>query len=140
MLSETGLTKNGRLSQHSLANTGPRRYLIIEADSGDLRQQAAVIWHLAKIAPLAAAVFSGGKSLHGWFFCEGESEERLFKFMQYAVYLGADPRMWLRSQFCRVPDGHRSDNKNSEALKRCGWNDIPPGRQAMLYFNPQAIL
>ena len=139
MVSETGLTKSGHLSQHSLANTGPRQYLIIEADCGDLRQQAAVIWHLAKIAPLAAVVFSGSRSLHGWFFCEGESEDTLLKFMTLAVSLGADSRMWLRSQFCRMPDARRSDNKSSDALKRCGWN-IPLGRQAMLYFNPQAIL
>jgi hypothetical protein len=89
---------------------------------------------------LAAVVFSGSRSLHAWFFCEGEPEEKLFKFMTLAVSLGADSRMWLRSQFCRVPDGRRSDNKNSDALKLCGWNDIPQGRQAMLYFNPQAIL
>jgi hypothetical protein len=139
MLSESGLTKSGRLSQHSLANTGPRRYVIIEADCGDLRQQAAVIWHLAKIAPLAAVVFSGSRSLHGWFFCDEESEDKLLKFMKLAVSLGADSKMWLRSQFCRMPDARRSDNKNSDALKLCGWDDIPLGRQAMLYFNPQAI-
>ena len=139
MIAETGLTKNGRLSQHSLANTGPRRFLIIEADCGDLHQQAAVIWHLAKTAPLAAVVFSGSKSLHGFFFCEGEPEEELLEFMKDAVSLGADPRMWLRSQFCRMPDGWRSDAKSSDALKQCGWDHIPHGRQAMLYFNPQAI-
>jgi hypothetical protein len=139
MISETGLTKSGRRSHHSLANTGPRRYLIIEADCGDLCQQAAVIWHLAKIAPLAVVVFSGSRSLHGWFFCEGEPEDKLLKFMQLAVSLGADSKMWLRSQFCRVPDARRSDNKNSDALKLCGWDDISLGRQAILYFNPQAI-
>ena len=48
MSSQTGLTKGGRQSCHTLANTGPRRFLIIEADRGGLRQQAAVIWHLAK--------------------------------------------------------------------------------------------
>jgi hypothetical protein len=67
MTSETGLTKDGHQSFHSLDNTGPRRFLIVEADSGGLDDQAAVIWHLAKLAPLAAVVFSGSKSLHGWF-------------------------------------------------------------------------
>jgi hypothetical protein len=138
MLNETGLTRSGHRSHHSLANTAPRRYLIIEADCGGLRQQAALIWHLAKIAPLAAAVFSGSKSLHGWFFCEGESEDKLLGFMKLAVSLGADKHMWLRSQFCRIPDGRRSDNKTSDALNLCGW-EVPPGRQALLYFNPQTI-
>lgn len=139
MTSETGLTKSGRTSYHTLANTGPRRFLIVEADRGPLEQQAAVIWHLATLAPLAIVVFSGSKSLHGWFVCEGIPEDKLLKFMRYAVSLGADKRMWLRSQFCRMPDGRRSDGKNSDALTLLGWDGIPPGRQALLYFNPQAI-
>jgi hypothetical protein len=140
MTSETGLTKSGRKSCHSLDNTGPRSFLIIEADRGDLDQQAAVIGHLDSYAPLAAVVFSGSKSLHGWFVCKGTSEEKLLKFMQYAASLGADTRMWLRSQFCRMPDGRRFDGKNSEALSICGLSGIPAGRQALIYFNPDVIL
>jgi len=140
MKSQTGLTKSGRKSFHSLDNTGPRRFLIIEADRGDLNQQAAVIGHLADSAALAAVVFSGKKSLHGWFFCKGTSEEKVLKFMRYAVSLGADERMWLRSQFCRMPDGRRFDGKNSEALSQCGLSGIPAGRQALIYLNPKAIL
>jgi hypothetical protein len=139
MTNETGLTKGGRQSFHSLDNTGPRRFLIIEADRGPLDQQAAVIWHLAKFGPLAAVVFSGSKSLHGWFFCERIPDEKLLRFMRYAVSLAADKRMWIRSQFCRIPDGRRSDGKTSTALSSCGLLGIPPGRQALLYFNPEVI-
>lgn len=138
MTSETGRTKGGRESFHSLDNTGPRRFLIVEADCGGLDQQAAVIWHLAKLAPLAAVVCSGSKSLHGWFFCEGASENTLLKFMRYAVSLGADKRMWLRSQFCRMPDGSQIGS-NSEQLSSCGLEGIPAGRQALLYFNPEVV-
>jgi hypothetical protein len=113
--------------------------VIIEADCGGLDQQAAVIWHLAKYAPLAAVVFSGSKSLHGWFYCKGASEEQLSKFMKYAVSLGADKRMWLPSQFCRMPGGYRMDPKRTDALRLYGWDDVPIGRQALLYFNPQAL-
>jgi hypothetical protein len=139
MTSETGLTKSGRKSCHSLNNTGPRRFLIIEADRGDLDQQAAVIGHLGNYAPLAAVVFSGSKSLHGWFVCKGTSEDTLLRFMKYAVSLGADDRMWLRSQFCRIPDGYRCDGKDGEALSLCGLNGIPAGRQALLYLNPEVV-
>jgi hypothetical protein len=139
MTSETGLTKNGRTSCHSLDNTGPRRFLIIEADRGDLNQQAAVIGHLATYAPLAAVVFSGSKSLHGWFFCIQTPEDTSLRFMKYAVSLGADKRMWLRSQFCRIPDGRRSDGKSNEALALCGLKGIQAGLQALLYFNPEVI-
>ncbi len=139
MTNETGLTKTGRESCHSLENTGPRRFLIIEADRGDLDQQAAVIGHLGSYAPLAAVVFSGSKSLHGWFVCKGASEEKLLRFMRYAVSLGADKRMWLRSQFCRMPDGQRSDGKTSTALSLCGLNGIAAGRQALIYLDPNVI-
>jgi hypothetical protein len=139
MINESGLTKTGRESCHSVANTGPRRFLIIEADRGHLDQQAAVIGHLASYAPLAAVVFSGSKSLHGWFVCKGASEETLLTFMRYAVSLGADKRMWLRSQFCRMPDGQRSDGKTSTALSSCNLNGIPAGRQALIYLNPDIV-
>jgi hypothetical protein len=139
MTNQTGLTKSGRESCHSLNNTGARRFLIIEADRGSLDQQAAVIGHLASHAPLAAVVFSGSKSLHGWFVCGRTPEETLLRFMRYAVSLGADKKMWLRSQFCRIPDGRRSDEKTSDALSLCGVKGIPAGRQALLYFNPEVI-
>ena len=140
MTTETGLTKSGRKSYHPLDNTGPRRFLLIEADRGSLDQQAAVIGHLATLAPLAAVVFSGSKSLHGWFVCEGTSEETLLRFMKYAASLGADTRMWLRSQFCSIPDGRRFDGKSNEALSLCGLNGIPAGRQALIYLDPKVIL
>jgi hypothetical protein len=140
MKSQTGLTKDGHTSFHTLNNTGPRRFLIIEADRGSLDQQAAVIGHLGTYAPLAAVVFSGSKSLHGWFVCKGASESNLLQFMQYAVSLGADSKLWLRSQFCRVPDGQRYDGKNSQALSLCGLDGIPAGRQALIYLDPNVIL
>jgi len=139
MTSETGLTKSGRISRHSLNNTGPRRFLIVEADHRPLDIQASVIGHLATYAPLAAVVFSGNHSLHGWFVCAPKSEDTLLEFMKYAVSLGADKRMWLRSQFCRIPDGRRSDDKASDALSICGVKGISAGRQAMLYLDPEVI-
>lgn len=139
MTSRTGRTKAGYKSFHSLANTGPRRYLIVESDRGSLDQQAAVIDHLRSLAPLAAVVFSGSKSLHSWFFCAGTPEETLLAFIRYAVSLGADKRMWLRSQFCRMPDGRRSDGKRGATLSRCGLSGIPEGRQAVIYLDPEVI-
>ena len=52
-----------------LSNTGPRRFLVIEFDSGSFDEHAALLWHLAQYAPLVLAVHSGSKSLHGWFYC-----------------------------------------------------------------------
>lgn len=124
MLSRTGHSQDGRESEHTLENTGQRRFLVIEQDSGTVDEQAAILAHLAERAPLALAVHSGGKSLHGWFFCAGQCEDTLLRpFMRYAVTLGADRATWTRSQFVRMPDGIR-DNGN---------------RQAVYFFNPAVI-
>jgi hypothetical protein len=84
---------------------------------------AALLWHLALKAPLAMVVHSGSKSLHGWFFCAGQPEERLRQVMRYCVSLGADRATWTRSQFVRMPDGTREGGK----------------RQVVYYFNPEVI-
>ena len=42
---------------------------------------------------------------------ESQSEDRLRRFMNYAVSLGADPATWTRSQFVRMPDGARDHGK-----------------------------
>ena len=84
---------------------------------------AALHVYLAQFAPLAMVVHSGGKSLHGWFYCEGQSEEMLFRFMRYAVSIGGDPMTWTRSQFVRMPDGTRDTGV----------------RQRVHYFNPEVL-
>ena len=139
MCSQEGRTKEGHMSFHTEVNTAPRRFLVVEFDSGTLDQQAALIYHLAQYAPLALVVFSGSKSAHSWFFCEGQSEDKLTRFFDYATSLGADPKTWSRSQFVRIPDGIRSDGKTSDALVAAGIQNIPKGGQAVLYFNPGVI-
>lgn len=110
-----GSTKDGRESKHTLANTGPRRFLICEFDSGTADEHAAILIHLAGFAPLVCAVHSGGKSLHGWFFVHATPEARVEPFFRYAVSLGADRATWTRSQFVRMPDGRR-DNGNRQTV------------------------
>jgi hypothetical protein len=119
----SGKTKDGRESQHTLSNTGPRRFLVVEQDSGTPDEQASVLVHLAERAPLALAVHSGSKSIHGWFSCEGEPEERWHTFMRYAVSLGADHATWTRSQFVRMPDGTRESG----------------ARQTVYFFNREVL-
>jgi hypothetical protein len=139
MSSQRGRTKQGKLSYHSEANTAARRFLVVEFDRGTLNQQAALLWHLARFAPLALVVFSGSKSCHGWFFCEGQPEDKLQRFFDYAVSLGADSRTWSRCQFVRMPDGMRYDGKTGDALKLAGIENVPSGRQAVLYFDSEVV-
>ena len=123
MTARAGKTQDDKLSAHALSITGPRRFLVIEQDNGPIDEQAAVLMHLSQFAPLALAVHSGGKSVHGWFYCLSQPEERLRRFMSYAVHLGADHATWTRSQFVRMPDGLREDGKH----------------QAVFYFNPELV-
>jgi hypothetical protein len=123
MSARAGRTQDGRESEHTLDNTGPRRFLVIEQDDGNTDEQSAILLHLAERAPLALAVHSGGKSMHGWFFAAGQPEENLRRFMRYAVSLGADQATWTRSQFVRMPDGLRNNGK----------------RQTVYFFNPAVI-
>jgi hypothetical protein len=109
MTAIVGLTKGGKQSKHSLSNTGPRRFLVCEFDSGSPDDQASLLIHLGEFAPLVCIVHSGGKSLHGWFFVQDQPEDRILNFFRYAVSVGADPATWTRSQFCRMPDGLRED-------------------------------
>jgi hypothetical protein len=123
MATRTGRTQDGKESEHTLENTGTRRFLVIEQDSGTIDEQAAILLHLAERAPLAVALHSGGKSIHGWFYCVGQSEEKLRRFMQHAACLGADRATWTRSQFVRMPDGLREGGS----------------RQVVYYFAPEVI-
>jgi hypothetical protein len=111
MTAVEGVTKEGKPSRHALSNTGPRRFLVCEFDEGTLDQHAALLLHLAGYAPMVCALHSGRRSMHGWFFVEGQPDEKVQKFFRYAVSLGADPATWTRSQFVRMPDGTRDNGK-----------------------------
>ena len=111
MSAVTGQTKEGRQSKHTLANTGQRRFLVVEFDTGTADDHAALLLHLATFAPMVCALHSGGKSMHGWFYVSGQPEDKILRFFRYAVSLGADSRLWTRSQFCRLPDGQRDNGR-----------------------------
>jgi hypothetical protein len=124
MIAWVGRTQQGKDSAHTKANTGSRWFLVIEQDTGSVDEQAAVLWYLASLAPLLLVVHSGGKSVHSWFHCKDQDEEKILRpFMRVAVLLGADHSTWTRSQFVRMPDGTRADGK----------------RQAVYYFRPEVI-
>lgn len=132
-----GHTKvENRKSQHTLEQTAARVYLVIEFDFSEFARDGSTpsIWaplvrewqksgttvadacaalhlHLANHLPLVAAVHSGGKSLHGWYYVFRQPEADLRASMDYAVRLGADHATWLRSQFVRMPDGLRENGR-----------------------------
>ena len=124
MTARAGKTKDGRQSEHTLENTGSRRYVVVEFDRGTADDHAARLWHLAGFAPLALVVHSGGKSLHGWFPVGDTPPENVERFMRYSAVIGADPALFRnRSQFVRLPGGTRDDGR----------------RQAVVWWNPAAL-
>ena len=125
MSAPSGITKDGRTSQHTLSNTGPRRYLVTEFDSGTADEQAALIMHLAAYAPLVLVLSSGGKSIHAWWNCVGVAEADQLQFFRYAVSLGADPATWCRSQFVRLPQGWREDKKTLQQVYYYDPDNLP---------------
>lgn len=128
MSAKLGIIKDGsNLSAHTLDNTGPRRFMVVEFDQGASGQQFALHLHLSRMAPLAMVVFSGSKSLHGWYFCAGANKGTVRSFFSYAVRLGADPVTWTRSQFVRMPWGTRHQSDGSST------------RQSVYHLNPEAL-
>ena len=122
MTSQTGKNKEGKQTARCLDNTGKRRHLVIESDTNSPDEQASVLLHLDKFAPLVMAVSSGSKSIHGWYYVEG-MESKVRAFMAYAQTLGADPATLLKCQLVRMPAGTRENG----------------AAQTVLYFNPLNI-
>ena len=122
MLAVTGLTQEGRESCRCLANTGPRRFLVIEFDrEPSLGRQAQLHFGLATHAPLALVVFSGKKSLHGWHYVEGWPQTEAHELHRLAVACGADAATWTPCQLVRMPDAMRPETGL---------------RQSVLFWNP----
>lgn len=116
MIGPSGKNLNGEVSHRCLENTGPRRWLVIEFDTGTADEQAALHWHLDQAAEamgwprLALAVHSAGKSLHGWYGL-ADDEAAAESLMAYARTLGADTATWNRCQLVRLPGGTRGGKK-----------------------------
>lgn len=113
---EWGFTKEGEPSMHCLDNCGPKVFQVVEFDFGGTQEHAALLKWLARTMPLVLIVYSGGKSLHGWFNVRGRSEEQILAFFRDAVSLGADPKMWSPVQFSRLPGGTNNKTKRHQSV------------------------
>jgi hypothetical protein len=124
MSAEVGITQEGKQSAHCLDNVGHRTYLVIEFDYGTYLEHAAILWHIATKIPLLMMVWSGSKSIHGWFSVESFSESHVKQAFTEACTLGADPKMFSKAQFSRLP---------------CGMNNKTQKLQKVVFFEPQHL-
>lgn len=136
MSAKQGRTRAGTLSERALESVGPRRILPVEFDfspkTGPECAQmlervqergfsvqdvnAALHLQLDSMVPLGAAVDSAGKSIHGHYPCAHLEEDDLQRFKEYAVLLGADPKVFVANQLVRFPGGTRADNGKVQKL------------------------
>lgn len=148
-----GMTQDGHWSQHTKDGTGERSFLVTEFDFTKLTPKgkpsiwapllerceaagltvldinSALLAHLAKERPLWMTVFSGGKSLQGWFPCRGQDERALHAWFNGSTRrLGACSATWCVSQFVRMPDGTRAPNREGKSV-----------RQSIVYYNPEVL-
>ena len=153
MKARFGKTADGHWSEHSKEGTGERMFLVVEFDFAKVSPKgkptiwrplleqcessgisvldlnAALLARLSIERPLWMTVFSGGKSLQGWFPCRGVAEEELQRwFIQSASQLGADPMTFCKSQFVRMPDGTRAPNREGKSV-----------RQSIEYYDPSVL-
>ncbi len=129
-----GATTTGKRSPRAKANVKTRRYIVIECDfSPDVHEElfevleefgigvhdlcATILAHLSQRAPLAMAVFSGNKSIHGWIPVLDASRRVQIDFFKQACRLGADPQMAQRHQWTRFPGGTRTDNGQRQTIE-----------------------
>lgn len=124
MIARRALATTGKMSAHALAGTGPRRFLVVDFDDlAGLDVHAAAAWALGARLPLVMVLMTGGKGLHAWYAVRGKSEAELERFYCLGCVFGGDPRLWLRSQFARMPDGLRDNGEE----------------QRVIYFNGRAV-
>jgi hypothetical protein len=125
MIAPTGRTQSGVVSPRCHENaTRHRLYQVVEFDRGTLAEQAAILSSLdSDAAPLVLVVWSGGKSLHGWFRVGSLPEQAQLRFFRHAVHLGADASLWDPAKLVRLPGGRRSTGENQSVLFL-----NPPGR------------
>ena len=125
MKSLHGRTQEGKSSCRCRENAGHWNYQVVEFDDEPSHDnQAKFLFELRKHLPLVMVLNSGGKSLHAWFRCPDDNPNKLSKFVDYALFLGADPKITQPEQLFRAPNQMR-DNGN---------------RQQVLYFDTTKIL
>ena len=92
------------------------RYFVVESDSLAADQQLDLIFGLERFGfPLAAVIYSGGKSFHAWYRCvgintlpewEAQVKKRLFPLL---AILGADKACSNAARLSRTPGMFRGD-------------------------------
>lgn len=111
---ELGRTKKGKPSYRADACVACFRFAVVEFDKMPLDQQI-LFWAGAKL-PVAALIFSGSKSIHGWVRVDAVNGEDWTRRVEQKLFdmltpLGADRTCKNEARLSRMP-GHFRGEKN----------------------------
>jgi hypothetical protein len=105
-------------------NADERIWVIIEFDRYSPEEQTKLLFWLDRAHAeweLSMIVYSGGKSLHGWFSCVDMLEHReIVRFFRVATTLGCDFMMRSSVQYTRFPGGINRRTQREQAILH--WN------------------
>ena len=108
-----GYTKDGRLSRRADSCVAVHRLCLVEFDNLSLKDQFA-FWAAVDL-PIAALIYSGGKSIHGWIRMDCADEEDWERRVRHELYrrflvpMGADRSNANPSRFSRMPGWRREE-------------------------------
>lgn len=112
-----GKNKIGDDSYRCLDNVSTRRWhQVVEFDSGTIEEQIRLHDWLSSFRTLEMLVYSGGKSVHGWYDCYIRTARENAEFMKEAVKIGADRSLWIPCQLCRFPGGTNSKSGKKQEI------------------------
>jgi hypothetical protein len=121
MVAATGKTLDGYDSPRCKANActdDTRRWVVVEFDTDDdVEAQCNVLAALdTPDVPLRLAVFSGRRSVHGWYDGAGVTATDRLRLFRLAVWLGADRSLWDTCKLVRMPGGRRETGECQTVL------------------------
>jgi len=94
-----------------------RRFLVVESDELAPAEQAGLLLHLAKTWPLAAVVYSGRRSLHGWFrWIPTWDDQKALPLRRLLTALNCDPSAADAQQPFRLPGSIRPEQERWQSL------------------------
>lgn len=121
MTATSGRTADGRESTRCRGNActdAKRRWVVVEFDTDDdLEAQCNILAALDSTEmPLRLAVFSGRRSVHGWYDGAGVPAADRLRLFRYAAWLGADRSLWDTAKLVRMPGGRRETGERQTVL------------------------
>lgn len=121
---DIGLTSNGTPSLRCEETVADLRFAVCEMDGRGMAEQAA-FWQamLDKGVPIAAIIYSGGKSLHAWVrvdcgtdSAKWASEVRGWLFERFGAAYGIDAQCKTKARLSRLPGHMRGDTGKEQTL------------------------